>query len=522
MSKQIELAKLRQIIMRLHKGLSYRQIAQDLLLNRKTIAKYGQIIEKQSNEDASSLLALPDTELANRFSINTAGPKLTVQQRRQMLLNQATYYKEELKRPGVTLQLLWQEYRNSADPDYYYSYASFCRILNTALKGSKGSYHKEYAPGEVLMIDFAGDKLSYTDKSTAKQIDCVVFVGVLGYSNYTYVEVLPSAKLPYLIQALNNNLLHIQGVPLFVLTDNMAQLVTRADRYEPTFTSAALSWANHNGTMLETARIAHPKDKSGVEAHVRIAYQRIYAPLRNQTFYSLKELGAAVSQKLREHNQKNFQGRTYSRLDQFTQEELPKLNPLPAQAFKMQKYTQAKVQKNYHVMLGEDKHFYSVPHDLVGKQVQLSYTVETVEIYFEMIRVAIHSRALQINGYSTFDDHMPESHKHYAKCKGFQRQDFLNMAAAVGDSTIKYITAMLDSRLYEQHAYNGCLGVLRLAKSKNYSPQRLEKACSIGLELTRYNYKTIATILETGADQRDNNTSAQPLVHENLRGPEAF
>jgi len=439
-----------------------------------------------------------------------------------LLISQADYFKSELSRPGVTMQLLWQEYKSREKS--HYEYASFCKYLNIVFEQQKATYHKRYQPAEVLMIDFAGDPLYYTDKESRQPVACPVFVSVLGYSNYTYVEVLPSARLPYLIHALNNNLRFIAGVPLSVLTDNMAQLVKKADRYEPSFTEAAEGWANHNGVMLQTARVCRPQDKSPIEAHVRIVYQRIYATLRNHTFYSLQELNDATHKKLREHNQINFQNRSYSRYDQFINEELPLLRPLPQQEFIMQKFTQAKVQKNYHVLLGEDKHFYSVPFIYVGKTVHVIYTTEVVEIYHQMVRIAIHPRTMGRYDYTTADDHMPVAHQQYAQSLGYRGSDFVNMAAAIGSHTHDYVEKMLQSRKHESHAYMGCLGVLRLGGHNSYGPQRLEAACAIGLQLTRYSYKAIESILKNNADKNWHSGEAPSVEtnHENLRGPNAF
>lgn len=523
MSKNIELFRLRQILMRSHNGLSVRQISQDLAVSRKTISKYVNLA--RGHEDVlPDLMALDDTALADKLGLtHYTSRRLSAGERRALLLEQVDYYRTELKRPGVTLQLLWEEYMSGANPQQRYSYPSFCRLLRLAVKDKETSFHKSYKPGEVLMIDFAGDPLSYVDKSTGEVISCPVYVGVLGYSNYAYVEVLPNARLPYLLTALTHNLDYIQGVPLFVLSDNMAQLVTRADRYEPTFTTAATQWANHNGTMLETARPSRPCDKSLAEGLVRIAYQRIYAPLRDRTFYSLGELNEAVGELLGELNGKKFQNRSYSRYDQFVLEELPQLHSLPKEPFKMQKYAEATVQKNYHVHLGEDKHFYSVPYQLVGKKLQVSYTTETVEIYHEMVRVAIHARETRANGYTTTPDHMPVEHQEYAQARGYRKEDFLEMAGRIGSNTRQYIERMLEGRRHQEHAYNGCLGVLRLGQQRHYGPERLEKACGIGVQLMKYSYKTIETILETGADRRDDKPEESATdSHENLRGPDAF
>jgi len=520
MSKKLEVPRLRQLIMRLANGLSQRQICLDMRLNRKTVAKYSKIITN-TGRSAEQLLALSDEALHE--AIYTPKRPANSQEgnaRLQFLLSQVDYFNAELARPGVTLQLLWQEYAGREKAPY--RYASFCKLLKAAFRQQKAVYHKRYQPGEVLMIDFAGDRLSYTNRETGEKIGCVVFVSVLGYSNYTYAEVLPSASLPYLIRALNNNLRYIQGIPMSVLTDNMAQLVKKADRYEPTFTEAADGWANHNGTMLQTARVAHPRDKSPVEAHVKIIYQRIYAALRNESFYSLRELSRAVEQKLKEHNHKTFQHRTYSRYEQFIGEELPCLRPLPEQEYKMQKYTQSKVQKNYHILLGEDKHFYSVPYAYVGKTVQVIYTTDIVEIYHQMIRVAIHPRQSGSFDYTTTGDHMPVSHQHYAESQGYKGDDFLRMASRIGPHTHAYVERLLHSRSYEAHAYMGCLGLLRLGDQQHYSPARLENACRIGLQLERAAYKTIETILKNEVDLQHPAKGKPFESHENLRGPEAF
>lgn len=522
MSKPLDTGRLRQLLLRLTSGLSQRQISLDMGLSRKTVAKYSAIITNHTHS-TEQLSALSDEDLFSAIyppqGPAVSRPKET--NRRFFLLEQSAYYQTELTRPGVTMQLLWQEYSGSQDKPY--GYASFCKILKTAFLTQKTAFHNHYRPGEVLMIDFAGDHLAYIDKETGERISCVVFASVLGYSNYTYAEVLPSAGLPFLIKALNNNLRYIQGVPVFVLTDNMAQLVKKTDRYEPGFTKVAEDWANHNATMLQTARVAHPKDKSAIEGHVKIIYQRIYATLRNRDFYSIQELNEAVFEKLKIHNHTNFHNRTYSRYDQFIKEELGKLQPLPDQEFRMQKYTLAKVQKNYHILLGEDKHFYSVPFIHVGKTVQVNYTTEVVEIYHQMVRIAIHTRETSTYGYTTTDEHMPAAHQFYAGSRGYNSQDFLDMAQKIGPNTLAYVVKMLQSRKHEAHAYNSCLGLLRLGKQDSYGSKRLEKACGMGLNLMMQSYKTIENILKNNADNRKETPGQQaPIIHKNLRGPDAF
>ena len=510
---------LRQLIMRVLNGLTARQIARDLKINRKTVGKYCKLLP-EDKEQLARYLDLDREALLTHF-IKLPDREKIASERREELLDRLNYIRDENKRTGVNLRLLWEEYMDEVGADNAYSYASFCRILRPSLNRSTTSYHKHYTPGEVLMVDFAGDPVYYVDRSTGEAIRCVVYVGVLPYSNYTYVEVLPNASIPHLIKALNNNLGFIQGVPTIILTDNMKQMITRPNRYEPDITTAVMAWANHYKTMIQACTVASPRQKSNVEGHVKIIYQRLYAPLRDRTFFSLHDLRAAFAQKLKEHNEKKFQGRTYSRSDQFLSDEINALRPLPQDAFIMQYFTNAKVQKNYHVMLGEDRHFYSVPYMYCGHTVQIMYTTETVQIYSQMMRIAVHCRNTTRYGYSTQKSHMPKNDQHYDQAYGYTTKDFIAMAEKVGSCTKSYIEKVIQSREVEQQAYVGCLGILRLGEK--YGNSRLEQACRIADGLERYNYKTIERLLKNETDQKkpfgDNINDGS---HENLRGPDAF
>lgn len=532
MSKKIALPILRQVLMRLEGGkITDRAIERDLPVHRKTVAKYRKIYNTLPKEtstrlwDAKAALLYEIFEKERPDGIKT---KLNVSLRKEQkesLLENIELYRKELTRTGVTLQLLWEEYMESPTKGEKYSYPSFCRILKPHLKRTNYTYrNRSSTPGEVLEVDFAGATIPVTDPKTFQQTDCYVFVAVFAYSQYTYVEALPSTKLSYVLQALCNCLQYFKGIPRSVLSDNMAQVVTTPDRYEPRFTEGALSWANHYGTSFAATAPRRPKEKPHVEGHVKLAYQRIYARLRDLTFCSVHELNEQILKKLDLHNDQNFQGRTFSRRSQFILEELPELLELPAVPYKMQKHTRVKVQVNYHAMLGEDKHYYSVPYDLVGSYVEISYDVSIVEIYANHTRVALHQRDPRAHMYTTSNEHMPTAHQKYEQLKGYTRSDFERLSSGIGANTQAYIVKMLDNRAYEQHAYKGCLGVLSLSNKDNYGPQRLEAACTIGLELRNYSYKTIQEILKNNADQKTTpKMEPQAAVsHKNLRGPEAF
>jgi len=532
MSKKIALPILRQILLRLEGGkITDRAIERDLPVHRKTVAKYRKVYNALPEETASKLWNAKAEllyEIFDKVSAGNVKTKLSVSLReaqKQALLDNIEVYRKELGRTGVTLHLLWEEYMESPTKEEKYSYPSFCRLLKPHLKASNYTYHnKSSTPGEVLEVDFAGATIPVTDPKTYQQTNCYVFIGVFSYSQYTYAEALPSTKMSYVLQALSNCLQYFTGVPRAVLSDNMAQTVTTPDRYEPRFTEGVLSWASHYGTFFSATAPRSPKQKPHVERHVNLAYQRIYARLRDLTFCSVHELNEQILKKLDMHNDQNFQGRTFSRRSQFILEELPVLQELPAVPYKMQKHTRVKVQVNYHAMLGEDKHYYSVPYDLVGSYVEISYDVSIVEIYANHTRVALHQRDPRAHMYTTLNEHMPIAHQKYEQLKGYTRSDFERLSSAIGANTKAYIEKMLDNRSYEQHAYKGCLGVLSLSNKSKYGPQRLEAACTIGLELRNYSYKAIEEILKNNADLKNvpKMEPQEPVSHKNLRGPAAF
>jgi hypothetical protein len=302
----------------------------------------------------------------------------------------------------------------------------------------------------------------------------------------------------------------------------MRQVVTKSCRYEPLFTDAMQQWGLHYNIALLATRVRKPKDKASVENEVRIAYQRIYAPLRDQIFYSLRELNEAIADQLDKHNNKTFQGKDYSRRQLFETQEKPLLQALPAESFILKHKVNAKVQKNYHITLGEDWHHYSVPYTYIGKVVQAVYDADIVEIYFQLKRIALHPRGYKRHGFTTSKEHMPEGHRRYFEQQGWTPDYFLERAAKVGPDTVLYVQALLKARLFTEQTYNACRGLLRL--QKDFGPERLELACRIGLKGSVFNYRTIHKILNNNQDKL---LAIQPDLfkipeHKNLRGPSAY
>ena len=342
------------------------------------------------------------------------------------------------------------------------------------------------------------------------------------YSGYSYIAALPDASLPHLVKALNGCLGYFGGVPASLKTDNMKQMVSKSCRYEPVFTDMIQQWALHYNITLLAARVGKPKDKAMVEGAVKLAYQRIYAPLRDKVYFSLEELNAAACQQLALHNSRPMYKKEYSRHQLFTEQEQSLLQLLPDHSYMLKHSAEAKVQRNYHIVLGEDWHYYSVPCSYIGKTVKAVYDTDTVEIYYAHQRIALHKRSYKRHGYTTYKEHMPEAHRHYQQ--GWDPDYFRRQAAAIGSATSQYVDKLLQSRQFSEQAYLACRGLLRLGKT--YGHGRLEAACNRALQGETYAYRIINNILANNLDQQKLPGDDDPLFqlppHDNLRGQTAF
>ena len=518
-NKTKSMLQVRRILQLLSDGYSKREANRQTGISRNTIDSY-ELRFRQSGKSYNDLLQLSDTELSEVVYSKVI---IKEQDSRRMYLNEhLDNYLNELTRTGVTRELLWQEYRQE-QPDGY-SYSQFCELLSKHSYKCNPVYHNTYAPGELLEIDFAGSKMSYVEQTTGEIIECPVLACTLPYSSFSYIEPLASARLEHLIPALNNAMDYLGGVPKIVLSDNMKQFVTQSNRYEPSFTLLAEQWSVHYNTCLKATRPVKPKDKPSVEKSIHLSYQRINARMRNETIYSLSELKHRVRDLMEESNNRPMYKQGVSRRDRFINEEKPTLRDLPAEPFTLKYRTKAKVKPNYHVILGEDWHQYSVPHQYIGHEAIIVYDDQVVEIFIgNMLRVAVHKRDCRRNGYTTLAEHMPESHLRYKEQKGWTEEDFISRASRIGEQTEIAINNLLGSKAFIEQTYDGCLGVLRLADK--YGNDRLEAACKRANTGSRINYKIIHNILKNNLDKvsmKENELTLFIPDHENIRGAEAY
>ena len=495
-------------------GHSIRSISRKTGLHRKTVSHYlGDDVStsdsgKPSQDSCSGKKSLLDSSISEV-------------ERLSVLKGFFPHFDRELSRTGVTRHLLWEEYLQS-HPDGY-GYSQFCehysRYRQTLPR--EAVMYLEHVFGERLQVDFAGKPLFYIDFSTGEVIECPVLVCVLPASGYTYVEALASARSDDLFGGLNRCLEYIGGVPRNVLSDNMRQYVVKNMRYEYTFTELAQQWSAHYCTHLEATRPYRPRDKPSVEKHVHISYLRIYARLRDEEFSSLSSLNRRVRELLDAHNDCSRSRGVESRRNVFLCSERPLLTPLPPEPYIPKHKTRAKVQKNYHVELGEDKHFYSVPYRYIGQQTTLIYDSKEVEVYIGMERIAVHSRDFRQWGYSTHPEHMPAAHLHYRQTQGFTKDYFQSIARKAGDSSSEVFERVMNAKKFVEQSYNACLGLKRLMEQ--YGDERFENACYRALESGWTSYGSVHNILKNGMDKTVAAEKATLIpFHENIRGANEY
>lgn len=506
--------KIREI-MRLyeHGGLSQRQIAQALGISRPVVSDY--IVKiKTSGLSYKDIDHMPDETLVQILQKN----KDTDDKRYKILQDKFPYFTKELKRVGVTRQVLWEEYIEEI-PDGY-SYSQFCYHFQIWQNMSEVTMHMEHKAGDKLFVDFAGKKLEITDRITGEKQEVEVFVAVLGASQLVYVEASLSQKKEDWIRLNENALRYIGGVPQAIVPDCLKSAVTKADRFEPDINPEYLDFARHYDIAILPARPAKPKDKALVEGAVRITYSWVYAKLRDRVFFSLEELNTVILEQLEIFNNKIMQRPGLSRRELFESIEKAELKPLPTEHYEIKRFKVLTVQFNYHIYLSEDHHYYSVPYRYKGRKVEVLFTERILEIYHNNVRIATHFRCRKKNGYTTQKDHIPESHKWQ---DNWNPEKLVSWAVSKGESVAAVIQAVLSSRQHPEQSYKTCMGILSL--SKTYGDIRLDKACKCALDYENCSYKMIKNILNNNmdlvtAESSDLNTALPE--HENIRGNQYY
>lgn len=509
--KTIIMSKLKQIIRLREGGVALQTIAKAAGISRNTVKKYLRLIEVRGLQ-SGQLLQMEDNELEALL----ADPDPDDEQRLAMLSSFFPYMETELGRTGVTRWILWGEYKQK-HPDGF-SYSKFCDHFKQYKISRTGSLRFEYKPGDRLFIDFTGKKLAIVDPASGELTEAEVYVAILGYSQLTYVQAVASQRKEDFIAATENALHFFGGVPQVLIPDNLKSAVSKADKYEAGINSSFLDFAHHYGTAVLPARSYKPQDKAHVERAVNIVYSRIFAPLRNQVFYSLKSLNESINEQLIAHNGKHFQNRPISRRELFEQEERKLLGLLPADRYQIKQSKEVAVMKNGYIQL--NKHYYSVPYRFIGRKVKVIYSQSEVSVFYNRERIAYHSYSTKQFSHSTIHGHLASTHQFVSD---WNPDKFTGWAASIAPVVKEYITRILQAATYPEQAYRSCVGILSFEKKvgRHRFINTVERATYYGA----FNYTMIKKILQCGLDKvafGDDAASNALPIHDNIRGPQAY
>lgn len=422
---------------------------------------------------------------------------------------------EELRRKGVTLRLLWQEYRQTHPTGYGYS--RFCELYDRWASTLDPVLRQVHPPGEKMFVDWAGQTVPIYNSADGTVAPAFIFVAVLGASNKTYAEAFTNQKLPSWIRAHCHAYNFFGGVVKVTVPDNPKTAVIETCRYEPLLHSSYQEMAAHYGTVIIPARPKKPRDKAKVEGGVLIASRLILATLRDQKFFHIKALNVALHAALIQLNGQPFQKLEGSRDRWFEKHEKPVLLPLPAQPYELATWQKAKVNIDYHVAV--DKHYYSAPYSLIHAELDVRLTETTVELFHKTKRVAAHARSFQPGQFTTIEEHRPKAHQKYLQ---WTPSRLLHWAGNVGPCCAKLVDHIMKSRPHPEMGYRSVMGIMRLGKG--VGDARLEAACRRALHFGTCTYKSIQSILENQLDQQplEQELPLNSPSHENVRGKDYY
>jgi transposase len=422
-------------------------------------------------------------------------------------------YAKRLKKKGMTKQFLWKEYRKHNPTGYHYS--QFCHYFGVFLDSTDVTMKQKHDPGEKAFLDYTGEKISYLKNGKPELAE--VFVAILGASELTYVEATESQKQEDFVRSTERALRYFGGVPRALVPDNLKSAVLKASKYEPELNPLFDDFSEYYRTSIIPARAYRPKDKALVENAVKLTYQRIFAPLYDKTYYSLNELNHAIREHLENHNTRKLTKLQISRRQLFDEIEKDHLKTLPSQNYPIKHFERRTVAPDYHIILSEDKHYYSVPWQYKRQKVKAVFDDRVVAIYDgEGIRIAQHPRVKKCGQYSTLAEHMPKHHRYF---DSWSAEKFTSWASHIGPETQELITRLIASRKHEQQAYKSCAGILSLAKK--HSAEYLNLACRKALNYGRIGYRDVKAYLQDLDVQRKEDSLDKSLLpfteHENLR-----
>ncbi len=507
-ARRLLMRKIREVLrLKYERGLPHRAIAQACAMGVGTVTLY---LKRTAQQGLGWPLPaeLDDAALEAQLFPRPAPVRNRVRP-------DCAYIHRELKRDGVTLQLLWEEHLQVHPSGYRYT--QFCEIYRQWVRRLRPSMRQIHRAGEKTFIDFSGKRPSLVDRRTGELRPVELFVSVLGASSLTYAEATRTQQLPDWVDAHIHMAEYFGGSTTMWVPDQLKSAITRPCRYEAGVNRTYEDLAAHYGAVVLPARPRKPRDKAAVENCVLIAQRWILARLRDQTFFELGALNAAIRDLLDELNDRPMKKLGVSRRALYEQLDRPALRPLPAARYVLAQWKQCRVNIDYHVEV--ERHFYSVPYQLLREQVEVRYTTNTVEIFHRDKRIASHRRRYDRQP-STIAEHMPSAHRAHAE---WSPSRLIRWANKVGPETGQLVTRILESRPHPEQGYRPCLGIMQLGR--RHGNIRLEAACARALALGSCRYHTVRNILTAGQDRLPIEPPAETAptpTHANIRGADYY
>ena len=510
--KRLSMRNIREILRLKHShSCSIREISSSCGVGRSTVSDY---LHRAKAAGLGWPLpeGLTDTALEQRLFPSAVQPVAGT----RFIPDFQKVHKELQSKKHVTLNLLWQEYKEQHPDGYQYSW--FCHNYRDWTGRLDVVMRHEHRAGEKLFVDYAGQTVDLIDQQTGEIHDAQIFIAVMGASSCTFAEATLSQKVEDWIGSHVRAFTYFGGVPEIVVPDNLKSGVTKPCLYEPDINPTYNDLARHYNTVIIPARARKPRDKAKAEAGVLLVERWILARLRNHTFFSLADLNREIGKLLQILNKKPFQKLSGSRQSWFEEIDKPALKQLPSAPYELAYWKKAAVHLDYHVEV--KGYYYSVPYTLVKKKLDIRYTQRTVECFYRGKRVASHLRNVPNGRHATIKEHMPLNHQKYLE---WTPDRFKRWAAKIGKETTLLTELILLKRPHPQQAYRTLLGILRLEKA--YGNSRLEAACSRALYINTLSYKSIESILKNGLDQKplpEKSRGKDPVKHKNIRGAGYF
>ena len=507
--KRLPMRKVREVLrLYFESQLNPRQIALICGVGKGTVQRY---LERLRGAGLSWPLPadLDDVALERRLF----PPPPVASPKERPLPDCAVIHKELKSRKNVTLQLLWEEYKQAYPLGYNYSW--YCQLYRKWEGRLDVVLRQEHRAGEKMFVDYAGQTVAVTDPMTGEVGQAQVFVAVLGASNYTYAEATWTQNLWDWTHSHVRAFEFFLGTAKLVVPDNLKSGVKAPCYYEPELNRTYGDLAIHYGVGILPARPYRPRDKAKAEVGVQVVQRWVLAALRKRQFFSLAELNEAILELVGKLNERPFRKMAGSRAELYRLIDRPALQPLPAGRFVYAEWKRARVNIDYHVEL--DQHYYSTPYQLVGKEVDLRSTRSTVEIFYQGKRVASHVRSSKPREASTDAAHRPKSHQQYLE---WTPTRIIEWAGKVGPFTARLVEGILTSKPHPEMGYRSALGVIRL--ERKYGAERLEAASMRAVRLKLYRFQSVKSMLKSGLDRQPLPELVPipfPVEHENVRGP---